>query len=68
MYEGCEKRLDVYFVCKDANAPALCALPFALWEGLARAAGAEVLSQVRSIGAYSFVFFCLCMQRQCFGD
>ena len=46
MYEGCEKRLDVYFVCTDANAPGLCTLPFALWEAVARAAGARGLSQV----------------------
>ena len=52
MYEGCEKRLDVYFVCTDANAPGLCTLPFALWEAVARAAGAEILSQVSSCRAH----------------
>ena len=63
MYEGCEKRLDVHFECTDANAQGLCVLPFALWEGVARAAGAEVLSQVRALGAYSLMFLRPCMQR-----
>ena len=64
MYEGCEKRLDVNFVCTDANAPGLCTLPFALWEAVARAAGAEILSQVRRC-----YVDCrnvrTCMQRRC---
>ena len=59
MYEGCEKRLDVYFVCTDANAPGLCTLPFALWEAVARAAGAEILSQVSACYLYARVCACL---------
>jgi len=67
MYEGCEKRLDVYFVCADANAAGLCELPFALWERVARAAGAEVLSQVRAARVHASSLFAETRPKRAFG-
>lgn len=46
-YEGCEKRLDIFFSLHHTAAAGLCLLPFSTWQRVVEAAGAKVLSQVR---------------------